>query len=633
MSITLAGNGRTIIFDETTPIGRGGNSIVFKGIISETGEPVAIKVPHRDVIVDETVIKRISQEANLRFDHPNIIRIIDLFHDRGKNIYHLVSEYQEGLTLDQYIKEAKSKNELLPFTFVRKVILDIALALEFLHSQSPIIIHRDVKSSNIIITKDGNAKLMDLGIAKIHDLNNIDITRPGAILGTYHFIPPEQIKPSQYGPITIQSDLYSLGITMYEALTKKFPYNGTNEFELYQNILNCPFPKNNLLNHDLYTFLKKTTEKDRRFRFSNASDLIIELKKFDENGSLSKTGGRNIMIYSFFFVGLLAIFLLSIYPFRKTGQPELSVLCTLLQPLIPNDNLYSLSLINRIENAKKIVTNATFELNKLKREDENPKAFKGQPSFKLLNPEDTSIVDRSDSKSMLLLKRLSERPGKSESQKRIDLSTVDWREVKNIPDSDFTIISRELGITSFLEGKLSKAKNNYHDLAIRISDTLAMSGKYEILQKLGDDTEDYFIKARALFLLNKLNLASEELLKYHKTNPNAIETKFLESNIESFKSNFSHSSQVIQNLLDTLKINDQNKKVIERSILDTKLFMNQKNIIFDTLFISAMFRLKEIYINKSLDQNINDSCLVTKLLASRNYNFLADYFKQRNTKK
>ncbi|MBK7608533.1 MAG: protein kinase [Saprospiraceae bacterium] len=72
---------------------------------------------------------------------------------------------------------------------MRKVILDIALALEFLHSQSPIIIHRDVKSSNIIITKDGNAKLMDLGIAKIHDLNNIDITRPGAILGTYHFIP------------------------------------------------------------------------------------------------------------------------------------------------------------------------------------------------------------------------------------------------------------------------------------------------------------------------------------------------------------------------------------------------------------------------------------------------------------
>ncbi len=216
MSITLQGNGRRIIFDESKLLNRGGNSNVFKGYILETGDPVAVKVPHRNLIIDEIVLRRLSQEASLKYEHPNLVKIIDFIFDPVKNIYHLVSEFVEGQTLDIILNEAKQKGERLSFSFVKKIITDIASALQFLHSQEPIIIHRDIKPSNIMITNDGKTKLMDLGIAKIFDTTgqNQDITKVGTILGTYHYIPPEQIKPAQYGMVNPQSDIYSLGVTM-----------------------------------------------------------------------------------------------------------------------------------------------------------------------------------------------------------------------------------------------------------------------------------------------------------------------------------------------------------------------------------------------------------------------------------
>jgi serine/threonine-protein kinase len=191
-NITLKGTKGTYTFnpfDNGALLGKGGTGNVFKGENTLTKDKVAIKVLFSSLTEDSGILQRLQLEASLKFEHPNIIKVLDFVHDKTTNIYHLITEYIDGETLDKVIDQHKLNNTRLSIEKVKHFGLCIARGLEVLHNNLPQIIHRDIKPSNIMICKDGNVKLMDLGIAKVVEVNDTtkQITSVGAIIGTYHY--------------------------------------------------------------------------------------------------------------------------------------------------------------------------------------------------------------------------------------------------------------------------------------------------------------------------------------------------------------------------------------------------------------------------------------------------------------
>jgi serine/threonine protein kinase len=204
-------------YDLLEKIADGGMGTVYKGCDRTTGQIVAIKLVTQEVANNPVLVERFKQEYRTASGliHPNIVRGLD-FGFEGSNLY-MVMEYVDGPSLGQRIDREKR----LPEAEAVRIIVEVAEALELAHRHK--IIHRDVKPDNILLASTGQAKLTDLGLAKNRQVD-LDLTRPLTGLGTPYFMAPEQFGDAKHADI--RYDVYSLGATLYMALTGELPFYG-----------------------------------------------------------------------------------------------------------------------------------------------------------------------------------------------------------------------------------------------------------------------------------------------------------------------------------------------------------------------------------------------------------------------
>ncbi len=202
-------------------IGEGGMANVYLAYDPCLDRNVAVKILRGDLASDEKFVRRFQREAvsASSLTHPNIVEVYDVGEDNGK--YFIVMEYVEGRTLKQLIK----KRGALTLPEVVDIMLQLTSAIMKAHESY--IIHRDIKPQNVIILEDGRVKVMDFGIAA--QLNNNELTQTNSVMGTVYYLPPEQANGLA---VTTRSDIYSLGILMYELVTGKVPFKGDSPVEV-----------------------------------------------------------------------------------------------------------------------------------------------------------------------------------------------------------------------------------------------------------------------------------------------------------------------------------------------------------------------------------------------------------------
>lgn len=265
--------------------GSGGMATVYKARDTILNRYVAVKVLRDEFTTDEEFIKRFNTEAQsaARLTHPNIVSVFDV--GQEYNIYYIVMELIQGKTLKQIISEEGA----LPWKWTVNIAIQICSALEMAHKNG--IVHRDIKPHNIIITEDGIAKVTDFGIAKA--VSNSTITAFGTTLGSVHYFSPEHARG---GYTDAKSDLYSLGIVMYEMITGKVPFDADTPVSVaLKHMQEEPIPPiklNSNIPVAVNDIILKAMKKDTSERYASATammkDLSMALK--NPNGNFVNEG-------------------------------------------------------------------------------------------------------------------------------------------------------------------------------------------------------------------------------------------------------------------------------------------------------------------------------------------------------
>lgn len=251
-------------------IGNGGMATVYKSLDQILNRYVAIKILREEFTTDEEFIKRFNAEAQsaARLTHPNIVSVYDV--GQEYNIYYIVMELIQGKTLKQIIEE----DGFLSWKWSINIAIQIASALEMAHKNN--IIHRDIKPHNIMITEDGVAKVTDFGIAKA--VSNSTITAFGTTLGSVHYFSPEHARG---GYTDSKSDLYSLGVVMYEMVTGTIPFDADTPVSVALKHMQEepiePIKRNKDIPYAVNQIIMKAMKKDPNERYQNATEMIKDL--------------------------------------------------------------------------------------------------------------------------------------------------------------------------------------------------------------------------------------------------------------------------------------------------------------------------------------------------------------------
>jgi hypothetical protein len=250
-------------------IGTGGMSVVFKAHNTQMDNIVCIKILRNELLgADQTGFRRLHTEAKALacLDHSNILRIIAMESD-GDRIF-LVTEFVDGVSLDQTLKQGPLSPER-----AKRIFLQISEGLEYAHSKG--VVHRDLKPSNIILSNsDGieRAKILDFGIAKLLDADTFQrLTRSGMLLGTPHYMAPEQCEGGRIDP---RADIYSLGCMLAECLNGKTPFAGESAVEIMMKHINEAPP---VVPGPLGPIAMRAMEKNVDQRFQSADDVVAAL--------------------------------------------------------------------------------------------------------------------------------------------------------------------------------------------------------------------------------------------------------------------------------------------------------------------------------------------------------------------
>ena len=260
-------------------VGNGGMATVYKATDLVLKRYVAVKVLRDEFTTDEEFIKRFETEAQsaAKLVHPNIVSIFDVGIDDG--IYYIVMELIQGKTLKEIILEERGP---LPWKWSVNVAIQIASALEMAHKNN--IIHRDIKPHNIIITEDGIAKVTDFGIAKA--VSNSTITAFGKTIGSVHYFSPEHARG---GYTDAKSDLYSLGVVMYEMVTGRVPFDADTPVSVaLKHMQEEPVPPievNTHLPEAVNKIILKALKKDPMLRYQTSTELLQDLRTALKNPS------------------------------------------------------------------------------------------------------------------------------------------------------------------------------------------------------------------------------------------------------------------------------------------------------------------------------------------------------------
>ncbi len=292
-------------------IGKGGMATVFRAYQPSIGRFVAVKVIHRAIASDQRALERFQREARLiaRLEHPHLLPVYD--YDGSHEPPYIVMRYLEGGTLKDVLDRGK-----LPLTDVSYLMRQVASALDYAHRQG--VIHRDIKPSNIMVDQDGNAFLMDFGIARLAASSSEGLTQTGFAVGTPGYMAPEQ--GMGLDNIDRRADIYSLGVMVYQMLTGEMPYKAETPLAIVMKHINDPVPSARLLDDNipegLDVAIAKAMAKKPEDRFESATDFADEITR-----AVGRVSTPNLRPDTLRAAALAAVE--DIYKRRAENQPEI----------------------------------------------------------------------------------------------------------------------------------------------------------------------------------------------------------------------------------------------------------------------------------------------------------------------
>jgi serine/threonine-protein kinase len=253
-------------------LGKGGMGVVYQAHDPQIDRPVALKVLRVDRVVNEDFVLRFFKEAKFigRLSHPNIVTVYDVGRDHG-TIY-IAMEYLQGQPLNEVIRSGRLSVEK-----IIDIALQVANALGYAHEKG--IVHRDIKPSNIILTDEGNVKLTDFGIARAEDQNAAQQTQTGVILGTPFYMSPEQVMGKR---VDGRSDLFSLGVILYELIVGRKPFKGDHFTAIFRAITEdipvAPLQIDASIPQPISDLIMKALSKNLDARFQTGEEVSHALK-------------------------------------------------------------------------------------------------------------------------------------------------------------------------------------------------------------------------------------------------------------------------------------------------------------------------------------------------------------------
>jgi len=262
-------------YEVVAKLGQGGMGAVYKAELPATGKAVAIKVLPPDLAKNSTFVERFRREADVaaRLDHPNIVRAIEAGESGG--FHYFAMEFVEGESVYRRLK----REGVIPEGEGLQIARHVALALQHAHDAG--LVHRDIKPDNIFLAADGQAKLGDLGLARSAGAEESRLTQTGVMVGTPHYVSPEQAKGS--ADVDTRSDIYSLGATLYHMVTGQVPFEGDTAMAVLNKHLNeeLPWPAdlNDELTDGICLLIAKMMAKDPADRYQEPLELTAEIDR------------------------------------------------------------------------------------------------------------------------------------------------------------------------------------------------------------------------------------------------------------------------------------------------------------------------------------------------------------------
>jgi len=289
-------------------VARSRMSTLFKATDLRDGRKVAIKIPHEELEADPVLLERFRREEEIgqELDHPGVVKTFD---GEERSRVYMVIEWVEGRLLRSILNQ-KCRNEgcKMPVERALKIALGICDALDYMHKHG--VVHRDLKPENIMVDGDDRVKLIDFGIAMKEDARRLTFVNLSTTLGTPDYISPEQVK-GQRGEQ--RSDIYALGVMLYEMLTGETPFSGPNPLAVMnERVLHDPRPARKLraeISPQLQEILNRALERDPRHRYATAGEMAWDLEHPDQVGveederrlslgGLRLPGARKLLLYA-----------------------------------------------------------------------------------------------------------------------------------------------------------------------------------------------------------------------------------------------------------------------------------------------------------------------------------------------
>ncbi|WP_420239948.1 serine/threonine-protein kinase [Telmatobacter bradus] len=271
-----------------SPVARSGMASIYRATDSRDGKTVALKVPHPDLEADPILYDRFKRESDIgeKLNHPAVMHV---YGDEKRSRVYMVMEWCEGRLLRTILDEERISEER-----ALRILIKVLEALEYIHQNG--VVHRDLKPENIMVNEaEGDAiKLIDFGIAGDSEARRLTYANFTATLGTPNYIAPEQVKGKRGDART---DIYAMGIILYEMLTGKLPFYGMNPMEaMNDRLLNYPMPPaliNPLVSPQMQEVIYRALERDPKNRYASARQFMSDLENLDQVGVEDREELRN----------------------------------------------------------------------------------------------------------------------------------------------------------------------------------------------------------------------------------------------------------------------------------------------------------------------------------------------------